>query len=192
MFDTFLADWVFKGVLDDKHSEFMIARKERAHESLCISNDFLESDFYICEANVPLQYDGIKQSILHIGTLLGALKTIGHEVSPLEALIPTDIHDDIQRIFLAVNGMVMNTLRSHSNLQLYFNDIFNVFLLGRSDFAQEFLSFVSNHKHSQPFTLAEYLIKNPDCAIEFGPLREGCISGLPNRAFTCPSFACLV
>ena len=172
VFDAFLADWVLRGVLDDRHVEFMIARKEYSHDSLSISGDFLESDFYVCEAKVPLRYDGIKQSILHIGIILGALRTIGHSVLPSEIPISTNIHDEIHRIFLTVNSMVMNTLRADSRLRLYFADILNSFFLERSDFAHEFLAFVRSHRQLQSFSMVEYLTKNSDCAVEFGPLRE--------------------
>ena len=79
--------------------EFMIARREHTHESLSIPGDFLESDFYICEEKVPLRYDGIKQSILHIGVILGMLKSIDPSISPFETLTSANIQDDIQRIF---------------------------------------------------------------------------------------------
>ena len=172
VFDSFLADWVLKGVLDDRHSEFMIARREHKYESQSTPGDFLESDFYICEEKVPLRYNGIKQSILHIGVILGTLKVIDPSISPFEALTSANIQDDIQRIFLQVNNLVMNTLRSNSNLGLYFDDILNLFFLDRSDFAYELLSFIGNNRQSQSFGLLEYLTKNSSCAIAFGPLKE--------------------
>ena len=170
----------------------MIAQREHSQESPSTPGDFLESDFYICEEKVPIRYNGIKQCILHIGVILGTLKTIHPSISLFETLAFVNIQDDIQRIFLQVNGMVMNTLRSNSNLGLYFDDILNLFFLDRSDFAYEFLSFVGNNKQSRSFSLLEYLTKNSNCAIAFGPLKEGLISTWPRRDFTSLFFVCLL
>ncbi|XP_025097324.1 gamma-tubulin complex component 2-like [Pomacea canaliculata] len=143
-----LEKWIFKGVIRDPFSEFLVEENEKIQKEKLLEeyNDaYWEQHYTICRERIPVFLEQVADKILNTGKYLNVVRLCGRDVNCPHAadmvytLKERRYYDQIEQAYDYASKLLLELLMREKELMARIRSIKHYFLLDKGDFIVQFM-----------------------------------------------------
>ncbi|XP_052809795.1 gamma-tubulin complex component 2-like isoform X2 [Mya arenaria] len=143
-----LEKWIYKGIITDPYSEFLIEENETIHKEKLqeeYNDHYWEHHYSICRERIPVFLELVAVKILNTGKYLNVVRQCGRDVKcpNAEEIVYTlkekKYFEHIERAYGYSSKLLLNLLMDEKELMARIRSIKHYFLLDKGDFIVQFM-----------------------------------------------------